>query len=99
MHACQLKMDFVRNITKRIPSPPPLPTLNDIQKHTSRLPPRLAFFKRRIRLKGNSTLSIPLSIVVLFPCIVIVLICVLFLRHPSSSGRLMVPAGTPPVIR
>lgn len=50
-------------------------------------------------MKRNSTISIPLGFVLLFPCLVIVLILLLVLRHPSSSGGILVPAGTPPSIR
>lgn len=61
--------------------------------------PGLAFFRRRIRLRGNSKISIPLGAVVLFPCIVIIMILVLIVRHPSSPGRILLPAGAPPSIR
>jgi mannosyltransferase len=30
---------------------------------------------------------------------VVVLILVLFVRHPSSPGRILMPAGSPPSIR
>ena len=52
-----------------------------------------------MRLKGNSSISVPLGVVILFPCIVVVLILVLFVRHPSSPGRILMPAGAPPAIR
>ena len=61
--------------------------------------PEIAFFKRRIRLKRNSSISIPLGFVLLFPCLVIILILLLFLRHSSPSGGPLFPAGTPPSIR
>jgi mannosyltransferase len=60
---------------------------------------RLAFFRRPMRLKGNSTISVPLGVVILFPCIVVILILVLIVRHPSSPGRILMPAGAPPAIR
>lgn len=60
---------------------------------------RLAFFRRPLRLRGNSRISVPLGVVVLFPCIVLVLILVLFVRHPSSPGTILMPAGAPPAIR
>lgn len=44
-------------------------------------------------------MSIPLGVVLLFPCIVVMLILVLFVRHPSSPGRILMPAGAPPAIR
>ncbi|KAI9816827.1 MAG: alpha-1,2-mannosyltransferase (Kre5) [Pycnora praestabilis] len=92
-------MGLVQNIVKRIPSSPNLPTLDDFSRQKYLISPRLAFFRRRIRLKGNSSISIPLGVVLLFPCIVIVLILILFVRHPSSPGRILMPAGAPPSIR
>lgn len=86
-------MDQARRLFKRIPLAPVLPF------RTDRLPPRLAFFRRRVRLKGSSSISVPLGVVVLlFPCIVIALILVLVVRHPSP-GRMLMPAGAPPSIR
>lgn len=92
-------MGFVRSLIKRIPSTPALPSLEDLSNEKDRFVPRLSFFKRRIRLKGNSKISVPLGAVLLFPCIVIILIVVLIVRHPSSPGGLMMPAGAPPAIR
>lgn len=60
---------------------------------------RLAFFRRPLRLRGNSSLSVPLGIVILFPILVVILILVLFVRHPQSPGSMLVPAGAPPAIR
>ncbi|KAJ5160018.1 uncharacterized protein N7482_007022 [Penicillium canariense] len=90
-------MGFIQRITKRLPSAASLP-IDDAPRekgHTS----RFAFFRRRIRLKGNSSISIPLGFVLLFPCLVIVFILLLFVRHPSSPGGILIPAGTPPSIR
>ncbi|KAJ6139644.1 hypothetical protein N7471_006130 [Penicillium samsonianum] len=91
-------MSFIQRITKRLPSAPSLP-LEDAPNEKGRLHPRFAFFRRRIRLKGNSSISIPLGLVLLFPCLVIVLILLLFVRHPASPGGILIPAGTPPSIR
>ena len=92
-------MGFAGNLIKRLPSTPSLPSLVDLTDEKDRFIPRLSFFKRRIRLKGNSKISVPLGAVLLFPCIVIILIIVLIVRHPSSPGGLMMPAGAPPSIR
>lgn len=92
-------MGLVQKLAKRIPSSQGLPTLEDISQQKERILPRLAFFRRRIRLKGNSKISIPLGAVLLFPLIVIILILVLIVRHPSSPGRILMPAGAPPLIR
>ncbi len=92
-------MGFVGNLMKRIPSSPKLPSLNDLTNEKERFIPKLSFFKRRIRLKGNSKISVPLGAVLLFPLIVIILIIALVVQHNSSPGSLMMPAGAPPAIR
>ncbi|KAL1999989.1 hypothetical protein VTN02DRAFT_3704 [Thermoascus thermophilus] len=92
-------MGFIQRIVKRLPTSPVLPSLEDVSREKGRIAPRFAFFRRRIRLKGNSSISIPLGFVLLFPCLVIVLILLLFVRHPSSPGRILIPAGAPPSIR
>ncbi|KAF2269919.1 glycosyl transferase [Lojkania enalia] len=93
-------MGLVQNIVRRIPSSlSSLEKLDDLSRRAEKLSPRLAFFRRRVRLKGNSSISIPLGIVLLFPCIVIIVILILFVRHPQSSGIMLMPAGAPPSIR
>ena len=92
-------MGIVRNIMKQIPSSPNLPSLQDLTNEKERFIPRLSFFKRRIRLRGNSKISVPLGVVLLFPLIVIILIIVLVVQHNSAPGSLMMPAGAPPAIR
>ncbi|KAF2759127.1 glycosyl transferase [Pseudovirgaria hyperparasitica] len=91
-------MSFMRNITRSIPNGA-LPSFKNVPRQADKPIPRLGFFQRRVRLKGDSSVSIPLGIVLIFPCIVIILIIVLFVRHPSSPGRMLVPAGAPPTIR
>jgi mannosyltransferase len=91
-------MSFIQRIAKRLPSTPNLP-FDDSSREKARNFSRFAFLKRRIRLKGNSSISIPLGFVLLFPCLVIILILLLFVRHPSSPGGILIPAGTPPSIR
>ncbi|CAI7567514.1 unnamed protein product [Penicillium manginii] len=91
-------MSFIQRIAKRLPSAPSLP-IEDASRDKGRASPRFAFFRRRIRLKGNSSISIPLGFVLLFPCLVIVFILLLFVRHPASPGGILIPAGTPPSIR
>ncbi len=92
-------MGFVQKLVKRISSIPSPPPLDGVSHEKSRSPSKLAFFRRRIRLNGNSKISVPLGAVLLFPCIVIVLILVLIVRHPSSTGGMLMPAGAPPTIR
>ena len=91
-------MGFVQRLAKKIPSSPNLPSLDDSKGEKVRLP-RLSFLRRRIRLKGNSSISIPLGFVLLFPLLVILLIILLLVRHPSSPARILMPAGAPPTIR
>ncbi|GAB7347249.1 hypothetical protein MBLNU459_g3345t2 [Dothideomycetes sp. NU459] len=92
-------MDILQSVRKRIPTTQNLPTLDDFSKRAEKISPRLAFFRRRIRLKDNSRISIPLGFVLLFPVIVLILILVLVVRHPSNPGRILMPAGAPPAIR
>ena len=81
-----------------MPSSPNLPSMDDV-KTKAKVTSRLAFFRRPLRLKGNSSISIPLGVVLLFPCIVVVFILVLFVRHPKSGVGILMPAGAPPAIR
>ncbi|KAI9796968.1 MAG: hypothetical protein M1825_006282 [Sarcosagium campestre] len=94
-------MGLVQNIIKRIPSTPNIASLDEPSspEKKDRFLPKFAFFRRRMRLKGNSSISIPLGVVLLFPCIVIIAILILIVRHPSSPGRILMPAGAPPAIR
>ncbi|KFY81114.1 hypothetical protein V499_00108 [Pseudogymnoascus sp. VKM F-103] len=91
-------MEVVRRAMKRLPTVTDLPTMKEAgsKNKTS----RWAFFRRPLRLKGNSAVSVPLGVVLLFPFMVVVCILVLFVRHPSSPGRgLLTPGGSPPAIR
>ena len=95
-------MDLIRRASRYIPKgAPQLPTADEKpdKPRSTRILSRLAFFRRPLRLKGNSSISVPLGVVLLFPCIVVILMLVLFVRHPSSPGRILMPAGAPPAIR
>ncbi|KAF2718103.1 glycosyltransferase family 15 protein [Polychaeton citri CBS 116435] len=97
-------MDTWQNLKKRFPSSQDLPTLKSLQytNISEKLPqqrPSLTFFKRRIRIRGNSKISVPLGFVLLFPCLVVILILVLFVRHPDSPVPRLIPSGSPPSIR
>ncbi|KAL1976082.1 hypothetical protein VTN31DRAFT_4474 [Thermomyces dupontii] len=93
-------MNLIQRITKRLPKAPALPSVDDTAtREKGVLGRRFAFFRRRIRLKGNSSISIPLGFVLLFPCLVIILIVLIIVRHSSSSGGLLIPSGSPPSIR
>ncbi|EFX05194.1 alpha-mannosyltransferase [Grosmannia clavigera kw1407] len=96
-------MDLIRRASQFMPAAPTpqLPSVDGkgrIQR-ANRWRARLAYFRQPMRLKGNSNISVPLGIVILFPCIVVLLILILFVRHPSSPGRILMPAGAPPAIR
>lgn len=95
-------MDLLRRAGKFIPKrgPPQLPYTDEKGKsRPGTLSSRLAYLRRPVRLRGNSTISVPLGVIVLFPCIVVILILVLFARHSGSSGGILKPAGSPPAIR
>lgn len=77
-----------------------LPTLDEKRSSKQKtIASSLAFFRRPLRLRGNSAVSIPLGVVILFPVLVVVLILVLFVRHPNHPNGLLMPAGAPPSIR
>lgn len=88
-------MGFVQRLAKALPNTAPVPGLDEPRSEKFKPSSRLSFFRRRIRLKGNSSISIPLGFVLLFPTIVVVLILILVVKHPSSPGRMLVPAGSP----
>ncbi|KAH0285185.1 alpha-1,2 mannosyltransferase [Aureobasidium namibiae CBS 147.97] len=92
-------MNFLQDVRKRLPTAQKLPSYDDLSKSAEKMTPRLAFFRRRIRLRENSRISIPLGLVLLFPCLIVILILLLFVRHPTEAGRILMPAGAPPSIR
>ncbi|KAK3115480.1 O-glycoside alpha-1,2-mannosyltransferase 4 [Teratosphaeriaceae sp. CCFEE 6253] len=97
-------MDYLRSVQKRLPSAEQLPTLKSLQHMSLRdasreIPQRLSFFRKRIRIRGNSKFSVPLYLVLLFPVLVLLIILLLFVRHPNSPGGRLIPAGAPPSIR
>jgi mannosyltransferase len=86
------------NGSMRLPTADEKKTLAN-NNHKSGLSARLAYFQRPLRLRGNSTISVPLGVVILFPVLFLILILALFIGHPNSPGRMLVPAGAPPAIR
>uniref|UniRef100_A0A8H7NIV6 Mannosyltransferase n=1 Tax=Bionectria ochroleuca TaxID=29856 RepID=A0A8H7NIV6_BIOOC len=96
-------MDLFRRTTKSVSGQlsPTLPRHGEKREpqRSKGLASRLAFFRRPLRIRGNSSISVPLGVVIVFPVLVVVLILVLFVRHPSSPARILVPAGAPPAIR
>jgi mannosyltransferase len=72
---------------------------DEAPRRAEKSPLRAGFFDRRVRLTGDSSFSIPLVLVLLFPCLVVVLILMLFARSPNSDELSSMPSGTPPSIR
>lgn len=95
-------MDLFHRAKRMIPTAQlELPTLDEKRGGTKQKgwAARLAFFRRPLRLRGNSAVSVPLGVVILFPLIVVILIMLLLVRHPNNNGNILVPAGAPPAIR
>lgn len=93
-------MGLVENLYQRVPSSKAsLGKLDEVSRRAEKNHPQLDVFRQKIRLKGNSSVSVPLAIVLLFPCIVIIVIVILFTRHSDSEGVMVMPTGTPPSIR
>jgi mannosyltransferase len=93
-------MDLLRRAGKFIPARgPPLPLADEKGKLRPRrtVASRFAYLRRPLRLKGNSAISVPLGVVLLFPCLVVILILLLFVKHPSSSGSILMPSAPPPI--
>ncbi|KAI1828385.1 nucleotide-diphospho-sugar transferase [Xylaria intraflava] len=96
-------MDLIRRAYRRVPlalGALSLPTADE--KRNGRrglLYSRLAILRRPLRLRGNSSISVPLGVVVLFPCIALIVVLALFMRHPSAPGIILLPTGSPPAIR
>ncbi|CAD0111881.1 unnamed protein product [Aureobasidium uvarum] len=55
-------MNFLQDVRKRLPTAQKLPSYDDLSKSAEKMTPRLAFFRRRIRLRENSRISIPLGL-------------------------------------
>jgi mannosyltransferase len=94
-------MDLFRRAKGKSQSSLQLPSFDDEKKDAKQknLAARLAFLRRPLRLRGNSSISIPFGIVLLFPALVLILIVVLFIKHPNSAGNMLIPAGAPPAVR
>ncbi|KXL44044.1 glycosyltransferase family 15 protein [Acidomyces richmondensis BFW] len=103
-------MDTLKALSQRLPSTDDLPTLKSLS-HTSladlsarvrrtAVPQRgLAVLRRRIRLRRNSPLSVPLYLVILCPVLFLVVFLLVFVRHPNTPGGRLIPSGAPPSIR
>ncbi|KAF2278660.1 glycosyl transferase [Westerdykella ornata] len=92
-------MSFLDSVYGKLPSSQgTLGRLDNVSRRVEERYPRFSVFRRRVRLKGNSAVSIPLGIVLIFPTIVIIIILILVLRNRDSGGMMM-PSGTPPQVR
>lgn len=56
-------------------------------------PQHTSVFDRRIRVSSDSSFTVPLVLVLLFPCLVILSILVLFMRTPDSQDVMNMPTG------
>jgi mannosyltransferase len=52
--------------------------------------------KHRIRIRN---ISVPLGALLVFPCVVIVVIMIMVLKHSSDAGKEMLPSGAPPDVK
>ncbi len=91
-------MEYLKS---RMPSTDTMPTLKSLQQASLKdaAVPSLTFLRKRIRIRGNSKFGVPLYLVLLFPCIVVVVLLLLFVRHPDSPAGRLIPSGAPPSIR
>jgi len=94
-------MSLSQDVTRRLASPKKSTesTAEDKPRRTGKPSSHTGFFNRRIRLTSDSSLSLPLPLILLFPCLVLGLIVTLFWRSPDPEGLMNMPAGTPPSIR
>lgn len=76
-----------------------LPSSEKKDRARPKVSSRLAFVRRPLRLRGNSKISVPLGVVLLFPVLVVILILILVVRHSKAGVGILMPAGTPPAIR
>jgi mannosyltransferase len=72
---------------------------DDAPRRAAKYAPRKSFWNRRVRLTSDSSLSVPLGLVLLFPCLVIIVILTLFARSPDSNDLMNMPTGTPLSVR
>ena len=98
-------MDYLQQVKQRLPTADTLPTIKSLQ-NTSLQDVKdasishLAFFRKRIRIRGNSKVSVSLYLVILFPItLVVIVLLLLFVRHPAAPVGRLIPSGAPPSIR
>lgn len=89
-------MSVFRNVRERLKK---TPEPDDLSREPDKIEPNTNFFQRQIKLRGNSQISVPLAVVLLFPCLVIILIAFLFLRHSAIPGRPPANAGAASDVR
>ena len=78
-----------------------LPTIKSIQSTSLKdaTVSRLSFLRKRIRIRRDSKISIPLYLVLLLPTLLVVVILLLVVRHPTRPVGRLIPSGAPPSIR
>jgi mannosyltransferase len=93
-------MESFQDATRRLAAPKESPEKTDMApSRAQKGAPRTSFFNRRVRVTGDSSISVPLPLVLLFPCLVIIVILLLFARSPDSNELMNMPDGAPPFIR
>ncbi|KAH6214980.1 hypothetical protein HBI53_100330 [Parastagonospora nodorum] len=93
-------MESLNDATRRVPVPKESPDRAERSpRRSEKGTPRTGFFNRRVRLTSDSSVSVPLPLVLLFPCLVVIVILLLFARSPGSDDLMKMPAGAPPFIR
>ncbi|KAL2888467.1 O-glycoside alpha-1,2-mannosyltransferase -like protein 4 [Ceratocystis lukuohia] len=93
-------MDLFRRVSRMVPQAQPshLPTSDE--KRPARLRPTtspFAVLKRPLRLRGNSSISVPLGVVIVFPLVMVILFLMILRPHNHGGGN--VQENLPPSIR
>ncbi|KAL5598701.1 hypothetical protein BROUX41_003386 [Berkeleyomyces rouxiae] len=91
-------MDLFRRVSRMVPQTrlSHLPTSDEKRQSRSRpITSPLAILRRPLRLRGNSSISVPLGVVIVFPLAVVIL----FLMAIRSHGYSGIAAETTPGIR
>src|SRR5687768_13741107 len=76
-----------------------LPVHTDEKGRRRRVPNRIGFLSRPLALWGDSGVSIPLGLAIIFPILILILIIFIFTRQTNSPVLFLMPGGAPPAIR
>ncbi|OAL44607.1 glycosyl transferase [Pyrenochaeta sp. DS3sAY3a] len=83
------------DLTRRVPPKDSPKKYNKSSRRPKKAPQAqpTSLFDRRIRVSSDSSFTVPLVLVLLFPCLVILSILVLFMRTPDSQDVMNMPTG------